>query len=130
MAKRQTPPASSKPAPAAAPAPQDDQAPDPVIEMPEAPPEEPPEDVPLPAEQLPEPPPIEVAKAEPAPAAAPAPDLDDFIAMHEKAAQAVDLVVTAISHPTARPRHHAGVYSGFPITTGELLATYNDGSTH
>lgn len=58
------------------------------------------------------------------------PDLDDFITGHERAAQAVDLVVTAISHPDAKPRHHAGVYSGFPITTGELLATYSDGSKH
>lgn len=58
------------------------------------------------------------------------PDLDDFITGHERAAQAVDLVVTAISHPDAKPRHHAGVYSGFPITTGALSATYSDGSTH
>ncbi|WP_208281727.1 hypothetical protein [Massilia oculi] len=65
----------------------------------------------------------------PAPAAA-VPDLDEFIATHERAAQAVDLVVTAISHPDAKPRHHVGVYSGFPITTGELSATYSDGSTH
>ena len=67
--------------------------------------------------------------AAPAPAVA-MPDLDDYIAGHERAAQAVDLVVTAISHPDAKPRHHAGVYSGFPITTGELSATYSDGSMH
>ena len=67
--------------------------------------------------------------AEPAPDV-PVPDLDDFIVGHERAAQAVDLVVTAISHPDAKPRHHAGVYSGFPITAGELVATYSDGSTH
>lgn len=77
-------------------------------------------------------PPVVVAKPEdaaPTPAVA-VPDLDDFIAGHERAAQAVDLVVTAIAHPAAKPRHHAGVYSGFPITTGELSATYSDGSTH
>ena len=71
---------------------------------------------------------------EPAPPAptvdAPAPPLDDYIAHHEKAAQAVDLVLTAISHPDAKPRHHIGVYSGFPIVAGPLSATYNDGSTH
>lgn len=58
------------------------------------------------------------------------PDLDDFIAGHERAAQALDLVVTAISHPAAKPRHHQGVYSGFPITPGALSATFSDGSTH
>jgi hypothetical protein len=72
---------------------------------------------------------LELAPTE-APAAAPIPDLDDFIAAHEKAAQAVDLVVTAISHPDAKPGHRIGVYSGFPITNGPLQATYNDGSTH
>lgn len=83
-------------------------------------------------EQPAEAPPIEVVEPEdaaPAPAA-PVPDLDDFITGHERAAQELDLVVTAISHPDAKPRHHNGVYSGFPITTGELLATYSDGSTH
>lgn len=73
------------------------------------------------------------SKAEP-PAAAlsqePVPDLDDFITTHEKAAQAVDLVVTAISYPGAQARHHHGVYSGFPIAAGELQATYSDGSKH
>ncbi|WP_208281722.1 hypothetical protein [Massilia oculi] len=73
--------------------------------------------------------------AKPEAAAAPAPDkpvpeLDDFIAGHERAAQDVDLVVTALSHPAAKPRHHAGVYSGFPIAPGPLSATYSDGSTH
>jgi hypothetical protein len=149
MAKRQTTAAPSKTA--ATPAPQDTPVPDPVIEGPETP--EPPaepepqgstapdpvievplptltDDVPAPLEQQPEPPPVEVVKAEPAPAPAPVPELDDFITVHEKASQAVDLVVTAISHPTARPRLHNGVYSGFPITTGELQATYSDGSTH
>lgn len=58
------------------------------------------------------------------------PDLDSFIASHEKAAQAADLVVTAISYPGADPRHHPGVYSGFPIAAGELQATYSDGSKH
>lgn len=109
-----------EPAPAAAPAP--------TIEQPGAPPA--PDEAPAapPVEQLLEAPPVEVA--EPEAAAAPAPDLDDFITGHERGAQAVDLVVTAISHPDAKPRHHNGVYSGFPITTGELLATYSDGSTH
>lgn len=60
----------------------------------------------------------------------PVPELDDFIAGHEKAAQAVDLVVTAISHPSAKPGHRIGVYSGFPITAGPLEATYSDGSKH
>jgi len=64
------------------------------------------------------------------PADVPIPDLDDFIATHEKAAQAADLVVTAISYPGAQARHHHGVYSGFPIAAGELRATYSDGSTH
>jgi len=150
MAKRQTTAAPSKPT--ATPVPQDAPVPDPVIEAPE-PPGEPPadpepqrptapdpeievslpmpiDDVPALIEQQPESPPVEVVKAEPPPATAPVPELDDFITVHEKASQAVDLVVTAISHPTARPRHHNGVYSGFPITTGELLATYSDGSTH
>lgn len=58
------------------------------------------------------------------------PELDDYIAGHEKAAQDAGLVVTAISHPAAKPRTHLGVYSGFPIETGELSATYSDGSTH
>lgn len=122
-------PKSAAPAPtapvatetAAAP-PADDQA---------APPGEPTEAPPA-LEQSAEAPPIEVAKPEaaaPAPTAS-VPDLDDFIADHERAAQAVDLVVTAISHPAAKPRHHNGVYSGFPITTGELSATYSDGSVH
>lgn len=153
MAKRQTTAALSKPA--ATLAPQNTPAPDPVIEAPETPepsgkpPAEPePQGLTAPdpvievslqtptdevsalLEQQPEPPPVEVVKAEPPPATAPVPELDDFITVHEKASQSVDLVVTAISHPTARPRHHNGVYSGFPITTGELLATYNDGSTH
>jgi hypothetical protein len=57
-------------------------------------------------------------------------DLEAFIAQHERAAQAAGLVVTAISYPGATPRLHPGVYSGFPITTGELSATYSDGSTH
>lgn len=60
----------------------------------------------------------------------PAPSVEDFIATHERAAQDAGLVVTAISHPDATPRHHPGVYSGFPITVGPLQATYNDGSKH
>ncbi|WP_312165912.1 hypothetical protein [Massilia timonae] len=83
-------------------------------------------------EQPAEAPPVMMAKPEdaaPAPTVA-VPELDGFIAGHERAAQAVDLVVTAISHPDAKPRHHAGVYSGFPITTGALSATYSDGSKH
>lgn len=66
----------------------------------------------------------------PAPAAASIPDLDVFIATHEKTAQDTGLVVTAIAHPDARPRMHLGTYSGFPITDGPLQATYSDGSTH
>ena len=153
MAKRQTTAAPSKPA--ATPTPLNTPAPDPVIEAPETPepPGEPPaepeskgptvpdpvievslptpiDDVPAPLERQPELPPVDAVKAEPPPATAPVPELDDFITVHEKASQAVDLVVTAISHPDAKPRLHVGVYSGFPITTGELLATYSDGSTH
>lgn len=60
----------------------------------------------------------------------PVPELDDFIAEHERAAQDIGQVVTAISYPDATPRLHVGVYSGFPITAGELQATYSDGSTH
>lgn len=71
-----------------------------------------------------------MAARKPAAPDQPVPDLDAFITEHERAAQAGGHVVTAISHPDARPRHHNGVYSGFPITTGELLATYSDGSTH
>lgn len=126
MAKRQ--PAAPKPAepaptvPAAAEAaapPADEQAPPPpggdALEAAAA------------LEQQVEAPPVVVAKPE---TAEPAPSIDTFIEHHERAAQAVDLVVTAISHPDAKPRHHNGVYSGFPITAGELLATYSDGSTH
>jgi hypothetical protein len=58
------------------------------------------------------------------------PELDVFIADHERAAQAIGQVVTAISYPDATPRLHVGVYSGFPITAGELQATYSDGSVH
>lgn len=64
------------------------------------------------------------------PAPAGTPDLDDYITTHERAAQDAGLVVTAISHPDATPRHHPGVYSGFPITVGPLQATYSDGSKH
>jgi hypothetical protein len=64
------------------------------------------------------------------PAAAEVPELDDYIALHEKAAQDAGLVVTAIAHPSAKPRIHIGVYSGFPIAAGDLSATYSDGSTH
>lgn len=85
-------------------------------------------DQPEPAE--PEAPPAPEAPEPPAPATEPMPALEDYIAVHEKAAQAVDLVVTAISHPDTKPRHHIGVYSGFPLTTGPLSATYSDGSTH
>ena len=60
----------------------------------------------------------------------PIPELDAFIAEHERAAQAIGQVVTAISYPDATPRLHVGVYSGFPIAAGELQATYSDGSTH
>lgn len=68
--------------------------------------------------------------AAPDPAKPGTPDLDAFITTHERAAQAIGQVVTAISYPDATPRLHAGVYSGFPISAGDLLATYSDGSTH
>ena len=71
-----------------------------------------------------------MATKKPAAREQPAVELDAFIAQHERAAQADGLVVTAISYPGAVPRLHPGVYSGFPITTGELLATYSDGSKH
>jgi hypothetical protein len=72
-----------------------------------------------------------MAKDTPAPAPKKAHmPLDDYIEHHEKAAQDVGLVVTAISHPDAKPRHHDGVYSGFPVTPGELSAIYSDGSKH
>lgn len=131
MAKSQPAAAPKKPTqePAAAPAP-----------AAEATPSAPPASEHEPAVDLapPEPPPPTAAdepSAEPAAAPAPAavesiPDLEDFIAGHERAAQALDLVVTAISHPTEKPRHYPGVYSGFPITTGAPQATYSDGSVH
>jgi hypothetical protein len=56
--------------------------------------------------------------------------LDAFIARHEAAALAANVVVTAISYPGAVARPHEGVYSGFPVTPGELSATYSDGSKH
>jgi hypothetical protein len=56
--------------------------------------------------------------------------LDAFIARHEAAAQAIGLVVTAISYPGAAARLHEGVYAGFPVTPGDLSATYSDGSKH
>lgn len=120
---------------AAATPPADDQpAPPPADDATSGPPDatDPPETATEQIEQPAETPPVEVVKPEeaaPAPTAS-LPDLDDFIAAHERAAQVIDLVVTALSHPDARPRHHHGVYSGFPITTGELSATYSDGSTH
>jgi hypothetical protein len=92
--------------------------------------------VPPEAEQPAEPPtePSAPAPDEPVtqeqPAADPVPELEDYIAQHEAAAQDAGLVVTAITHPTAKPRMHPGVYSGFPISTGPLSATYSDGSTH
>lgn len=56
--------------------------------------------------------------------------LDEFIAGHEKVAQASDLVVTAITYPGAESRTHAGVYAGFPVNDGTPSATYSDGSKH
>lgn len=144
MAKRQARTAASKPVavpsptlpdvPAAdlvteEPAPQPATEPEPqepAIDEPEA---EAPEDVLLPEPQ-PEPPPVEIVALAPEPEPVALPDLDDFIAQHEHAAQAIGQVVTAISYPDATPRLHAGVYSGFPISAGDLLATYSDGSTH
>lgn len=70
------------------------------------------------------------APDQPVPAQAGIPDLDAFIAEHERAAQDIGQVVTAISYPGVVPRLHPGVYSGFPIADGELAATYSDGSTH
>jgi hypothetical protein len=72
----------------------------------------------------------QAAPDHPVPAQAGTPELDVFIAEHERAAQAIGQVVTAISYPDATPRLHVGVYSGFPIAAGELQATYSDGSTH
>lgn len=145
MAAKKTaaaPPKPAAPAPAAPPTidaaatpPADDQAAQPPADAAtSAPPDatNPPESTTAVLDRPAEAPPVAVEKPKPA-APAPAvamPDLDDYIAGHERAAQAVDLVVTAISHPDAKPRHHAGVYSGFPITTGDLSATYSDGSTH
>jgi hypothetical protein len=74
--------------------------------------------------------PTEAPKAPQAPKAAAAPALESYIARHETTAQDAGLVVTAISHPGATECHHDGVYSGFPITAGELSATYSDGSKH
>lgn len=77
-----------------------------------------------------------VVEIKPAPPPPPAPSkkaaepLDEYIAKHEQAAQDDGLVVTAISHPDAKDRHHDGVYSGFPVTGGELSATYSDGTKH
>ena len=56
--------------------------------------------------------------------------LDKFIRKHEEASQEAGLVVTAISHPDAKERFHDGVYAGFPVTPGDLSATYSDGSKH
>lgn len=135
---RKTAAAAQKPQSTPAPTPAPTSAPDPAPGTPEG--AQPPADASQPGaqapagdqpaappEQPPEAPREPVAKPE---AAAPAPDLDDYIAAHEKAAQDVDLVVTAISHPTAKPGHRIGVYSGFPIASGPLQATYSDGSTH
>ena len=126
----QTPPATLAPTPApstptdgAAPlADAQPGAPEPVV----TPPTEP--DAPG-AEQAPQEDAVTAGKAEPLEPEH-VPDLSDYIATHEKAAQAVELVVTAISHPDATPRHHPGVYSGFPIAVGPLQATYSDGSKH
>ena len=132
MARKTPGAAAPKPAAPAptAPSPTETPATPPADESSAQPPgEDAPEAAPA-LEQLVEAPPVEVVEPETAAPApdVPVPDLDDFIAGHERAAQDVDLVVTAISHPDAKPRHHNGVYSGFPITTGELLATYSDGS--
>jgi hypothetical protein len=56
--------------------------------------------------------------------------LDAFIKRHETKAQSAGLVVTAISYPGAVARPHEGVYAGFPVTPGDLSATYSDGSKH
>src|SRR5687768_4389366 len=56
--------------------------------------------------------------------------LDEFIAGHEKVAQAADLTVTAITFPGESPRSYAGVYAGFPLTDGLPSATYSDGTKH
>lgn len=136
MARKTPAEAAEKPqqAPAPAPAPSENTDQAPVAERPWDPEQEnqpaaAPDPAQAPAPTVHEP----AAVLDPAPAPAsvddePIPELEDFIARHEKAAQAVDLVVTAISHPAAKPRHHPGVYSGFPITTGALSATYSDGS--
>lgn len=56
--------------------------------------------------------------------------LDAYITRHEEASQTLGLVVTAISYPGAVARAHDGVFAGFPVTPGELSATYSDGSKH
>jgi hypothetical protein len=71
-----------------------------------------------------------VAKTKEAPKGEITETLDAFIARHEAAALAANVVVTAISYPGAVARPHEGVYSGFPVTPGELSATYSDGSKH
>jgi hypothetical protein len=125
MAKRQARTAVSKPV--AAPTATLPDAPE--TEAPEVVPEDDPEDALLPEPQ-PEPPPVEIVALAPEPEPEPLPELDDFIAVHERASQDIGQVVTAISYPDATPRLHVGVYSGFPIAAGDLQATYSDGSTH
>jgi hypothetical protein len=62
--------------------------------------------------------------------AAPELTLEQFIAGHEKVAQAAELVVTAITYPAASAHAYTGVYAGFPVTDGLPSATYSDGSKH
>jgi len=62
--------------------------------------------------------------------AAPELTLEQFIAGHEKVAQAADLTVTAITYPGETARTYSGVYAGFPLTDGLPSATYSDGSKH
>lgn len=73
---------------------------------------------------------IDPPKADDKPKKGAAVPLDKFIAKHEKASQDVDLVITAISHPDATEHFHNGVFAGFPVTPGELSATYSDGTKH
>ena len=60
----------------------------------------------------------------------PAEPLGAFIARHEDAAMALDIVVTLITHPDADERVHAGRYGGIRLAAGDALAMYSDGTQH
>lgn len=56
--------------------------------------------------------------------------LADYIREHEDAAEALGVVVTAITHPDAPIGIHDGRYSGIRTFEGDPSATYSDGSKH